>query len=71
MTIVEAADGATLSGLPTLPAERTRFWTIRPTTTCATMNTMKPQPMLQPTPHTPPKEPPSANTSQDASHIHT
>ena len=29
VTIVEAADGATLSGLPTLPAERTRFWTIR------------------------------------------
>ena len=28
VTVVEAANGATLSGLPSLPAERTRFWTI-------------------------------------------
>jgi hypothetical protein len=29
VTVVEAANGATLSGMPSLPAERTRFWTIR------------------------------------------
>ena len=29
VTILEAANGATLSGMPSLPAERTRFWTIR------------------------------------------
>ena len=47
----------------------TRFWTIRPTTTCATMNTMKPQPMLQPTPHTPPKKKPRPANTPTATEI--